>query len=573
MRKKVLFSFLSLFLLFINSCSLSLFTSKKPPHLAEVNKEKIPLERLEKKLKELNLLPRNQAEAEKLKTEILNQLLVDAIVDQKTSQLNLEEDTAFVREREDYIFGLALNKFYTDSVVNRVPDITPEEIDSFYRVNKEVYFKTPEQVKAKEILIKIKSDALMEKNSKLRKKEERKAKQRATAIYGNIKSGVNFDSLAKVHSDDPTTKTKGGSLGYVERNKFSQEFDSVAFSLPVGEVSLPFKDSRGYHLIMVVEHIDSSYVELDNRYRESIKKGLKEDRQKIRAQEFVEDMKNRHHYEFNEPVLALEDSLIPDNNWLLVIDTTDTVYAKDYKDKVGPYKSARKLPTWTIENKKELLRDFKGINIVAKKELQKGGYFATWECQEEKKKFTLQRARSKVLAKGEAKIEEPTDEEIIKYYEAHKAEYPTKELLHVYHITFDDSTKALKALNEIQNGDDFVEIAKKYYSGATEVKDQSYDLGFISLGEMPDDFYKTAKKLNPGEVGGPVKTTWGYHLIKLIEKKQEGNWQKYKVGIASALKQKQKDDFYQSWKEKLLSENKIKINQKALKKVKIEISG
>jgi peptidyl-prolyl cis-trans isomerase C len=574
MRKVALFTVIFSTLLLLSSCSFSLFSSKKTAYVALVNGEKINKERFENQVKSINPLAKNQAEAEKIKMDLLNGYLVNVIVEQKAAQLDLENDTAFMSQRDDYLFNYALDQLYQDSIIKKIPDTTPEEIDSFYRANRETYFKNPEQVKAKDILVLIKSDSLIEKNPQLKKKAEKSAKQKINQIYQKAKKGVVFDSLAKDYSDDRKTKDRGGDFGFFfERGKNSKEFDSVAFSLPLGEISSPFKDTRGYHIITVTEKKDSSYIPLDDKYREATRKGLREDKQKKRTQDFVEEVKNRHLYVFNDSALAQEDSLMPDYNWLMVIDQTDTVYAKDYKDKVNIYRGSRKLSNWTVDNKKELLRDFNGITIVIKREIEKAGYFTTWEIQQEKKKYTQQFARAQISKEGEPKIVEPTSEEIKKYYEEHKANYGTKEMLHVYHITFDDSLKALQGLEELKSGADFVEVAKKYYTGAPEVKEQAYDLGFISSGEMPEAFYDAAQKLNPGEVGGPVKTSWGYHLIKVLEKKQEDNWEKFRIEIASRIKQTQRDEFQRNWVEKLLRENKIKINQKVLKTIKIEVQG
>ena len=63
-----------------------------------------------------------------------------------------------------------------------------------------------------------------------------------------------FAKLAKAHSACPSSQ-KGGDLGLFTHGQMVQEFDKVAFSLPVGKVSDPVKTQFGYHLVMVTKKI------------------------------------------------------------------------------------------------------------------------------------------------------------------------------------------------------------------------------------------------------------------------------------------------------------------------------
>ncbi len=69
---------------------------------------------------------------------------------------------------------------------------------------------------------------------------------------------------------------------------------------------------------------------------------------------------------------------------------------------------------------------------------------------------------------------------------------------------------------EIKEGLDFAEAAKKY-SDDTGNKDKGGDLGFLGKGYMAPEFEEAAFKLKPGEISEPVKTSHGYHLIKIVK--------------------------------------------------------
>lgn len=67
-------------------------------------------------------------------------------------------------------------------------------------------------------------------------------------VQKKLKEGVRFEQLAKDFSTCPSSK-QGGLLGEFGRGQMVREFDKVAFSLKVGEVSSPVRTKFGYHLI------------------------------------------------------------------------------------------------------------------------------------------------------------------------------------------------------------------------------------------------------------------------------------------------------------------------------------
>jgi len=80
--------------------------------------------------------------------------------------------------------------------------------------------------------------------------------------------------------------------------------------------------------------------------------------------------------------------------------------------------------------------------------------------------------------------------------------------------------KALAVLNEIKAGKDFAEEAKQY--GEDGTKDAGGDLGWFGKGDMVPEFENAVYALKPGEVTQDlVETQYGYHIIKLEEKKTE----------------------------------------------------
>ena len=74
-------------------------------------------------------------------------------------------------------------------------------------------------------------------------------------LKDSLSFGVNFSDLAKRHSEDVSSSSSGGALGFFVRGSLFPEYESVAFGLSVGEVSSPFKTELGYHLVLLEDRV------------------------------------------------------------------------------------------------------------------------------------------------------------------------------------------------------------------------------------------------------------------------------------------------------------------------------
>jgi peptidyl-prolyl cis-trans isomerase D len=120
----------------------------------------------------------------------------------------------------------------------------------------------------------------------------------------------------------------------------------------------------------------------------------------------------------------------------------------------------------------------------------------------------------------------PTPQEVEQFYNANPQQFSQPEQVRASHILLktegkDDAAVKKQAedlLKQAKGGADFAELAKKF-SEDEGSKTQGGDLNFFEHGKMVPEFDAVAFKLNPGEISDLVKSQFGYHIIKVTEKK------------------------------------------------------
>lgn len=163
--------------------------------------------------------------------------------------------------------------------------VTQDDLRNYYNQYRDQY-RTPEQVKVSHILIKTPSAGA---DGKVDDKALAEARQRAEDILKQVKSGANFEDLAKKYSEDPGSAKQGGSLGWIGRGQTVPEFEKAAFSLPKGQISDLVKSSFGFHIIRVDDKQEAHTKSLDE-VKDQIEPILKRQKAQQVAQKESDDL-------------------------------------------------------------------------------------------------------------------------------------------------------------------------------------------------------------------------------------------------------------------------------------------
>lgn len=162
-----------------------------------------------------------------------------------------------------------LPQLFVDAVKNLPPGATSQPVKSasgFHLLqlisssNDQVMVK---QTHARHILIRTSSDI-----------SDEQARKTLLDLKQQIKRGKSFAELASQYSEDPGSKIKGGDLGWAGPGDFVTAFEDVADSLPIGQLSEPFKSAFGWHILEVLGHreYDQTKSNKESQARNAIQK-------------------------------------------------------------------------------------------------------------------------------------------------------------------------------------------------------------------------------------------------------------------------------------------------------------
>ncbi|AJG96424.1 peptidylprolyl isomerase [Bacillus anthracis] len=189
---------------------------------------------------------------------------------------------------------------------------------------------------------------------------------------------------------------------------------------------------------------------------------------------------------------------------------------------------------------------------------QLGDQFDTLLKQQGLKEETVKNGVRASLAQEKAIEKTITDKELKDYY---------KPEIKASHILVKDEATAKKVKEELGQGKSFEELAKQY-SEDTGSKEKGGDLGFFGPGKMVKEFEDAAYKLKKDEVSEPVKSQFGYHIIKVTDiKEPEKSFEQSKADIKKEIVQKKMQDgqFMNDLMMKEIKKADVKVDDKDLK--------
>ena len=257
-------------------------------------------------------------------------------------------------------------------------------------------------------------------------------------------------------------------------------------------------------------------------------------------------------------------------------------YEKVFADQ-SPEEQKTQLLEWSKENviemvllKQEAEKNYKDIpeskieSVLAefKKEYKSQGQAAGELSEEDEKKFKksirVQMKVEQVLRDVCKNLPKPSEEDVWKFYEENKEQFKSAEQIRVSHIvkhinwqTDEEAAYKLmkEALDELKNGAIFETIVTKY----SDCPDKGGDLGYITRGQMVEEFDDVAFNLGIGQVSDIFRTRFGFHIAKLYDRKPAATYEleEVKSHIAEQIKEQRRREAIDKFVDQLKSKANI----------------
>lgn len=255
----------------------------------------------------------------------------------------------------------------------------------------------------------------------------------------------------------------------------------------------------------------------------------------------------------------------PDKGDKVIVQISNrAITLKDFNSRIS------KMPPYyrnIIEkNKRRYLDDMIMENVFYEEAARKG------LANDKEVKDLLNEAKRKILITKFIKNEvesnvKVSEEEMRNFYEEHQDDFKTPELWRASHILVANEKEANDLLAEITGGASFEELARKHSIDATSSR--GGDIGFFRQGQLVPDFEKACLKLEVGKVSEVVHTQFGYHIIKLTDKKMPypESYEKVRRSIELELKRKKQGELFDHLLDQLKGKYSVHINEEALKDI------
>jgi peptidyl-prolyl cis-trans isomerase D len=402
----------------------------------------------------------------------------------------------------------------TEKLADQV-SITPAELQQYYKAHQDDY-RIPETVTVRHILIKTPTP---DANGKVDQKGVQAAQAKAEDISKQLKTGVNFDDLAKKYSDDPGSAKDGGLLPPITRGRTVPEFEQAAFSTPVGQTTGIIRTSYGFHIIHIEAKQEARLKPLDE-VKAQIEPVLKKQKAAAESQGVASAIQTLSR-------TAGMDKAAAEKN--LPITTTDLITQTDQLPGIGS------------------APDFMAALFAAKKNDPPAiaptpvGY-VVYQVTE------IQPPQTPTFEQVKTKLEDQFRDQRAQALLAQK----TQELSDRAHADH-DLQKAAKEVGATVKTSDLVDRT-------SQVPDLGAMTGQASI----------AFTLKSGEIGGPIQAGPNGVVLKIVEvqaptpEQVKQGWDKAKETLLQQKREEYEGLYVENLRTKLEKEGKIKVNKKEM---------
>lgn len=246
---------------------------------------------------------------------------------------------------------------------------------------------------------------------------------------------------------------------------------------------------------------------------------------------------------------------------ILKVNETEMTVA-DFEKELDRLPPQLKPVTSTREGQKQMLEELAGRELLVQ-EAEKKKIGDRPEVMERTKEFRRRMLLETLLDEEIVQKVTVEDQEVKAYYKAHPEEFSNERIRarHILVQTEDEAKKVLDRLKEEKFEDLAKEVSLDKASGAN-----GGDLNYFGRGQMVPEFEKAAFALKVGQTSGIVKTQFGYHIIRLVDRKtsEPAKFEQVKDRLKQKLVNEKQRKRFDEWLASLKQGAKIQIQEDLL---------
>lgn len=495
---------------------------------------------------------------------ILDSLLCDTLAGLAAVDVKLDEYYNEHRLYRQRYHNALLRTLLDEAVYNKVT-IDSQEVFDFYHSRPDL-FSINEQIMLFHILIspisiKTGKDSLHFR-SLSPEQFDIELEEYAHQIRSLIDMGLPFSRVADEYSSDTFTGKNGGLVGWTERGIYRHPFDSVAFAMEEGVVSQPYQDYDGWHIIMTPRHMPEGIPPYDSAAYIVATQDLKNTKSNAIGGRFLDSLQRLpREIVYNETILDTNVYKVEPSTWAAIVNGIDTLDFNDLRSLEETFRSNNRLDNTTLALKMQMIGELtkKAIMLQVARDMKIDTLPDVMATE-----ARLRRQFTKDIFERDRfdHTWQPEESAIRQYYDEHIDEFTIEKPMEIQHIIAEDSSFAEFLRDQAMSGIDFLLLAQEYYPGEPEIRTDLANLGFVGPGEVPDELYQAALMTPIGDVSTPVKTEFGYHIVKVVSRKNLIDFDRATIDIVPILRKLHAYEVFEQYRDGLYQRFRVKFPNK-----------
>ncbi len=360
------------------------------------------------------------------------------------------------------------------------------------------------------------------------------------ALLDSLRSGAPFAELAKRHSTDTTSAKRDGELGWAREDLYIPEFREALTGLPKGGLAGPVRTEDGWH-ILKLEDVRTETVGQSDAMQQQLKDAAMRERVMREMSGFVDTLRRKYRvtvdtkkvagldYGSTDPAvqerLRESDEVVATLPWkrITVADLTRQIRFQYFHGLEGrpEAQTARDkiLDEWIIE-------------LLLRHEAGERGYDRTPEILAQADALRRELMREHVGKKILAVEFEPSEDELRRYHEQHRAEFTPPRRVRLEAALLSDEAAARRFRQQLDGG-----AKLKWLAGRTAEVTDANPARFADW-VKPEDLGLPAADLAPGRIAGPfpVDGAWAVATVTRLEDVQPLPLEKCRDQVLAAMK-------------------------------------